>query len=426
VAQTGSDSPAFSPVAIAPTYNNAGTLIAVLDRVMALGLPLIVVNDGSTDRTVELLGGWAAAHGQLATIAAHPANRGKAAAMMTGFRLAAERGYSHAVTIDTDGQLDPEQIPELLAVARESPQSLVLGFRDDSSPDYPPRSRTGRRLSNFAIRLECGEHVQDSQCGLRVYPLPLALGVRCRADRFGFETEIITKAAWAGCSIREVPVNCRYLSGGRQVTHFNVQRDTARHLVLHARLIARALWPWPHERLFAAASADAGLSWRELIRWASPLELWRQMRRRPQDRPALAAGVALGVFIANLPIYGLQTLTSVYLARRLHLHPMAVVVGSHFSTPPVGPALVVAAIWLGHLLLFGEPITAASLDVARNGLAPVAGRLLLEWTVGGVLLGLAFSLISFAAVLLLMRLIRTPTPPPDEKGGELVEPEKPA
>ena len=84
--------------------------------------------------------------------------------------------------------------------------------------------------------------------------------IRTIYDNYGFETEIITRSVWAGSSIREVLASCRYFEGEQRVTHFKVRPDTARHLVMHARLLARALWPWPHKRLFSAASAEPAMS----------------------------------------------------------------------------------------------------------------------------------------------------------------------
>lgn len=229
----------FRPVVVLPTYNNCGTLPDILNRIMALALPLIVVNDGSTDGTAGFLLGWKGedASRRATIILSHKQNRGKAAALQTGFLVAIAAGYSHAVTIDSDGQLDPEQIPDLLAVASEQPTALVLGVRDATRSDYPAKSRLGRLLSNFMIRLECGVRVSDSQCGFRVYPLSLIQTARCKAGRFGYEAEIITRAAWLGHPIREVPVNCRYFTEGDRVTHFKLRRDTLEGTVLHMRLL---------------------------------------------------------------------------------------------------------------------------------------------------------------------------------------------
>ena len=93
---------------------------------------------------------------------------------------------------------------------------------------------------------------------------------------------------------------------------------------------------------------------RRFGRWLNPMPAIRQLREDDVGRVNAAAGLAVGAFIANLPAYGLQTVLSLYAARRLHLHPLSVVIGSHLSTPPVGPVLVAAAVTIGHLVLHAE------------------------------------------------------------------------
>lgn len=412
----------FRPIVVAPTYNNAAMLEAVLHRILALGLPVIVVDDGSTDPTASILARFSAARagchasvrgsmfpandaGNMAPssegtfeVVTHAVNRGKAAALLSGFAQAAQAGRTHAVTIDTDGQLEPEDIPRLLEAARESDHALVLGIRAEDIPGCPAKSLAGRRISNALVRLECGRQLKDCQCGLRVYPLREVMSIRCRAARFGYETEIITRAVWSGLPVREVPVTCHYPLTGR-VTHFRAWRDSIRHVGLHGRLLARAFWPWPHKKVVAGPSAGSS-SWREMAPWGSPRKLWQQLKAQSQDRFAVAGGVAAGVFVANLPAYGYQTILSLYVARRWHLNPIAAVVGSQASTPPVGQVLWAVAIWIGHLLLTGSRLRMADFDIARHGLGFLTGRLLLEWTLGGIIVGLALAILSFIAVRL--------------------------
>ncbi len=186
----------------------------------------------------------------------HPENRGKAAALRTGFARAINAGFTHALTIDSDGQLQPEEIPSLIDAATQSPNAFVLGVRDDQAPDYPSRSRVGRRVSNMMVRLESDGHVADSQCGLRVYPLSLMTFLSCRAERFAFETEVLTRAAWAGCPFVEVPVSCQYPKEAAQVSHFRPWLDSWRSVGMHLVLVIRALLPWPHRRWDRAPSAS--------------------------------------------------------------------------------------------------------------------------------------------------------------------------
>lgn len=390
---------ATSPVIIAPTYNNAGTVLDVLRRCAALELPIIVVNDGSTDDTADVLSRFGDEYDAV-TVLTHERNRGKGIALQTAFAAAAKAGHSHGVTIDTDGQLDPEDIPAMLEAAAANPTALIVGHRNDRAADYPSRSRIGRRLSNLAIRLESGRRIADCQCGLRVYPLRLFEVVTCRMGRFAFEAEIITRAAWAGCDIISVPVACRYFQGEQRVSHFRPWLDSLHGVLLHMLLLMRSLVPLPHRRMI---EDDEVLImpwrkrfWRKLLAWISPAELWRQLRHDEIGRTNQAVGVGIGVFIANLPIYGLQTITSLYVARRLHLHPLPVVAGSHLSTPPMSIVLVAAAISIGHLVLRGSFPTLAEYDLANASFARLAGDVLLEWTVGGIILGVVLGVIFFA------------------------------
>ena len=413
----------FNPVVVAPTYDNARTLPDIVRGVAALGLPLIVVNDGSTDATATLLADADAASrrggggsGDGFTVLTHPRNRGKAAALRTGFAHAAAAGYTHAVTIDTDGQHDPAEIPRLLERARREPAALVLGLRDQSAPGYPSKSRLGRRMSNLFIRMESGVRVEDSQCGLRVYPLGLVGAVRCGAGRFGFETEIVTRAAWAGCPVVEVPVACRYLPPGERVSHLNPFLDTVRGFGMHIRLLARALLPWPRHPQWPLPEARARVAsaggprrgpWRRFIAWINPAEAWRQARGDQVSREAFAAGLALGAFVGNLPAYGFHAFIGLYMSKRFHMNPVAVFLGTNISTPPVGPLLNVAAVAVGSLLIHGSLPSPADFDLRTLGWLTVIANLrnmLLEWLLGSIIVGLACAGIVFMVGHRVLRL----------------------
>jgi glycosyltransferase involved in cell wall biosynthesis len=397
-------------VVLLPTYNNQRTLRDVLSRVAALGLPMIVINDGCTDSTPALLADWLAERPSVKLdLRVHPANRGKAAALQTGFRAAGETGYTHALTLDTDGQHDPAEIPALLAESQQNPRALVLGYRDDTHPDYPAKSRIGRRISNFFIRLESGLRVRDSQCGMRVYPLPLVQAAPCRAGHFGYEAEIITRAAWSGCPVIETPIVTRYLPLEQRVSHFRPWLDTIRGIAMHVRLVLRAMIPLPHPKYEPQAKAlTSHSSFRAALwQWLNPLRAWRELRQGTLTRSEVSAALAVGVFIGNLPAYGLQTVLALYTARRLHLHPVAVVAGSHVSIPPLAPFLIAAAIALGHLVLHGT-LPPWSFD---SGLKNVAGALLLDWVVGGVVLGLILAIVTFAASQILLERVTVDVPP---------------
>ena len=395
----------FHPVVVAPTFDNARTLAGVLGKITAIQLPVIVVDDGCRDGSATLLQGLLAKSDCL-TVVTHLENRGKAAALLSGFERAREMGFTHAVTIDTDGQLDPAEIPNLLRVARESSGALVVGSRDVRAADYPFCSRIGRGVSNLLLLWESGADLTDSQCGMRVYPLQITLEIPCRAARYGFETEVLARAAWAGVPIVEVPVRCTYHVPEGRVTHFRKWRDSWSAARMHVYLLARSLAPWPVRRLANDPDSITGTLCARLPRWFSPARAWRAIQHDPAERSRFAAGLAIGVFIANLPLYGVQTLLSLLAARRLRLHPLAVVVGSHLSTPPIGPLLVVAAISVGHWIIHGEPMTWGSYFPAGLGYLATLRSAFIEWMLGSVACGAILGIITY----LLARLVLSQLP----------------
>lgn len=389
---------AFRPAIVAPTYNNAGTLLAVLRQVAALNLPMIVVNDGSTDATVEILqsltdelhtGSPLPAAVLPLHVLRHQFNRGKAAALATGFAYADRSSFTHVVTIDTDGQHDAQQIPALLEAAARHPAALILGTRDPHSAGYPFASRFGRWFSNSLIRLESGINVRDSQCGLRVYPLELIARVPCRCGHFSFETEILTRCGWAHAQVIQTPVSCVYFPRETRVSHFRPVRDSARSLGMHSGLLIGAIPHWP----------------KRFGHWMSPRRAWVDLRGRESARHEFSAGLAIGVFIALLPLYGIQSVVGLFAAKHLRLHPLSVLAGTQISLPIFSPFLIFASIAIGHLVLHGAWPTAEGWQTIRASMGTwhMWKSLLLEWSLGGAILGILLALATYGIARYLFR-----------------------
>jgi uncharacterized protein (DUF2062 family) len=256
-----------------------------------------------------------------------------------------------------------------------------------------------------------------------VYPLDFFIAARCRSGRYGFETEVITRAGWAGVPVVETPVRCHYFSKDQAVSHFRPWVDTLRGIGMHARLLLRALLPFTRRRRCASEIPEgprpARERWRRLARWMNPVGAWRQLRSDETGRATAAAGLAVGAFIANLPAYGFQTLLSLYSARRLHLHPVAVVAGSQLSTPPVGPFLVAAAVAVGHVLLHGRlpALGEYRAAAARGGVWNVLGSVVVEWTLGSLVVGFVCACVTFVVASKLLRLAARDTNAADDPGG---------
>ncbi len=408
------DRAGFRPVVLLPTFNNADALPHVLDEIARRSWPMLVVDDGSTDTTASVLEKFQRDQ-PTATLhrLSHPTNRGKGRALRSGFAEARRRGYTHALTMDTDGQHVAEDAAKLLDAAAENPTALVTGWRDAADPHYPGKSRWGRRFSNFAILLCSGRRVIDSQCGLRVYPLGLVEAVDVRAGRYGYEAEVLTRSGWAGCPLVQVPTRTIYLPRDRRVSHFRPVRDSLHGLRLHLRLLLRALWPWPYKKWpnsEAAGSSEAQRPlWRRMLAWFDPRVLVAMARRDRMSQVRVAAGLGVGGLVANLPVYPVQTLVAVYLAKRLHLHPVSTVLGSQIATPPINVALIFAAIYLGRRLTSGHPPAFADFTaIDWSSFAAIHDLLrsyFFAWWIGGTILGVLIGLVMFGLAWAALRWV---------------------
>lgn len=238
-------------VVIIPTYNNAGTLQDVLSRALAQGLPVVVVDDGCTDGTREVLDPVITGPDRQSTVTVltHPNNLGKGAALKTAFRWALENGYSYAITIDSDGQHYPEDIPVLLAAKGE--KTLVVGSRTTRGANAG--GSFANRFSNFWFTAYTGIRLTDTQTGFRLYPLRDLPSLKLVGSRYEAELSILLFSAWKG--LRLVPVQIRVNYPRDRVTHFRPFQDFMRiTLVNIIGLPLALLYGWPRillRKLFA-------------------------------------------------------------------------------------------------------------------------------------------------------------------------------
>ena len=228
--------PAPNAAVVIPVYNHEQMVADVVRRALALGLPVWVVDDGSTDRTHERIRGIDGIR-----ILRHRSNRGKGAALLTGFAAAA--GVADwAITLDADGQHDPPDARKLIAAIPAAGRPIIVGRREGMlAADVPWTSRFGREFSNFWVRASGGPAVSDSQSGFRAYPLPECLHLGVRARRFQFEVEVLVQARRRGMPVIEVPVGVSYTPGTRRISHFHPFYDFLRNTGLFSRLIVQRI-----------------------------------------------------------------------------------------------------------------------------------------------------------------------------------------
>ena len=226
----------FSPCVLIPCYNHGAMMSGVLDRLQPFNLPCIVVDDGSDKTTQDELARLAAEYGNL-TLIRLPVNAGKGAAVISGIQAAADAGFSHAVQVDADGQHAIEDIPRLLALAKEHPAALISGqpIYDDSVP----RSRLyGRWVTHIWVWIETlSMQLKDSMCGFRVYPVTPTLQLAQRVTlgkRMDFDTEVMVRLYWQGNPSYFIPTRVIYPQDG--LSHFDALKDNLRISLMHTRL----------------------------------------------------------------------------------------------------------------------------------------------------------------------------------------------
>ncbi|MBA2673226.1 glycosyltransferase family 2 protein [Ramlibacter sp.] len=236
----------LEPVVVIPVYNHPSTIGRIAHAVAALGLPCILVDDGSEADCAAVLDLLAQGRAPQVVLVRLATNQGKGAAMAAGFAEAARHGYSHALQIDADGQHDCADIPRFLAQARQWPEAVICGC-----PVYDASVPRGRLYGRYATHVwvwinTLSLDIRDSMCGFRVYPLApvTALLRRTRiGQRMDFDSDIIVRLYWRGVPVVNLPTPVRYPQDG--ISHFRMWRDNVRISLMHARLFLGMLWRAP-------------------------------------------------------------------------------------------------------------------------------------------------------------------------------------
>ncbi len=220
---------------IIPVFNHGEALAGTVERLSVYGLATILIDDGSDAATKDAIADVVSRYGlDLVTL---PENRGKGAAVEAGLRAAWEKGYTHAVQMDADGQHDTNDLESFLEQARKCPDALVTGVPlfDESIP----RSRFyGRFITRFWVCIETlSMSFPDTMCGFRVYPLAYCIDLfeeRQLGRRMDFDTEIAVRLYWRGVELIPVPTRVIYPETG--ISHFNLWRDNWLITRMHTRL----------------------------------------------------------------------------------------------------------------------------------------------------------------------------------------------
>lgn len=366
---------------IIPTYNNHKTLKRVLDGVLQYTANIIVVNDGSTDTTPVLLQDY-----QQVTQIHLPKNKGKGNALRTGFTVARNAGYDYAITIDSDGQHFPDDIPVFIDELEKEGDALLIGSRNMAQEGVPKKSSFGNKFSNFWFWFETGIKLEDTQSGYRLYPLN-RIPKRYYTPKFEFEIEVIVRAAWRGLPVKNIPVKVLYDMNER-VSHFRPFSDFTRISVLNTILvIISLLYIKPRDFIMSFKKKSLKQFFLENV-----LE-------NSDSNAKKALSIALGVFIGIAPLWGFQTVLVLFLAYVFRLNKFIAFTFSNISIPPAIPLIIYLSLKMGSLFIADSIIVegATTFDAIKQNLT--------QYLVGSVMLAVLMAfLFGMSAYLILTAL----------------------
>jgi glycosyltransferase involved in cell wall biosynthesis len=363
---------------IIPTYNNAATLGQVIEDVAQYTTNIIVINDGSTDNTVEIVKQFPSVQ-----FISYTPNAGKGRALRKAFRYAIEKGYKYAISIDSDGQHFAKDLPAFINKLEEEPNAVIIGARNMGQASVPGGSSFGNKFSNFWFKVETGINSPDTQSGYRLYPLAPMKKMRFITRKYEFEIEVLVRLAWKGVKVISVPVTVYYAPKEERISHFRPFKDFFRISVLNTILVLITfLYIKPRDFI------------RTLFSRKKMKKVLDEHLFNPHHSPQLkAVSVAFGVFMGIVPIWGFQLAAAIFLAILFKLNKPIVIIAANISIPPMIPLIIflsykMGAFWMGANAMQIDFSNAITLDSIKKNLQQyIFGSITLA-IVAGLVLGL--------------------------------------
>lgn len=370
---------------IIPTYNNSKTLDSVIQSILEYCDEVIVIDDGCTDTTQEII----TKYPQLITVK-HVVNIGKGKALRSGFAVAVEKGFEYVISIDSDGQHYPKDFSIFLNKIEENPGSLIIGARNMAVENVPNKSNVGKRISNFWYKVETGISLNDTQSGFRLYPVKQLTNIWFFTTKFEFEIEVIVKAAWRGVPVISVPVSVYYAPSTERVSHFKPRSDSTRISFLNTYLVALAIffW-WPVMLIRKLRTTDYKKVWKE------------DVIASHESAMNKAISVGVGLFYGIVPIWGFQFALAILTAVYFKLNKVIVGLSAQISFPPLIPFVLFASIKMGEVVM-GEKINlifnkSLSIHEITNNV--------LVYYVGATVLSVLAGVVGFLITLITLKLV---------------------
>jgi len=369
-----------------PTYNNEGSLASVLKNLEVYTHNIIVINDGSTDSSKQILD-----KDPRLKVLHLSKNRGKGVALKKAFKFAEELGYSYAITIDSDGQHYPDDLDvfltELENKSHEDPEILLVGDRNMGGENVPGKSSTGNKFSNFWYMVVTGSELHDTQSGYRLYPLNVVNNIKLYTWKFELEIEVIVKASWRKVDVRNVPIKVFYQKENR-VTHFRPFWDITRIVILYMWFVLVSFF-YIHPQNKYKDFKEKGIK-----------RFFNEDILRSQESPnKKAQAIALGIFVGISPFWGLHTMLVFLLAAIFKLNKVSAFVFSNISIPPFIPIIVYFSYQMGSLIS-GNGIS-LDLDISEIHSSSEIFQGLWQYIIGSLTLAFIMSFLTWIVFYLL-------------------------
>ena len=220
-----------------PTYNNAQTLESVIAEAVQYSETVILVNDGSTDETDEILSRWK----EKLQLVSYTPNKGKGNALKEGFLKAKALGIESVITLDSDGQHKLSDLPLFVEAHKENSEAFIIGSRLFDNPNMPSGNNFANRFSNFWFHIQTLQKLPDTQTGYRLYPLKNIGFITPFNKRYEAELEILVRCAWKLVPLKPISIHVYYPPKEERVSHFRPGKDFFRISVLNTFLCLLAI-----------------------------------------------------------------------------------------------------------------------------------------------------------------------------------------
>ena len=308
--------------------------------------------------------------------------------MRLGFKKAYSEGYNFAVTIDSDGQHDPKEIPAFIEEHKKNPDAIIVGVRSLIEGKVPGKNSFANRFSNFWFLVITDKKVDDTQSGYRLYPLRKIGKMKFMTTKYEFELEVLVKSVWKNIPIEQVNIKAVYLPGKERITHFKPFRDFFRISMMNTVLV------------FLSFSYYRPFGFLKQLNRKNIKEFFNNPVTVKDSNLKIVLSVMFGVFMGIIPIWGYQLVAAIALAYLFRLNKMAVIVAANISIPPMIPVILYLSYLAGGIVLGNDLGFAFSKDINFDFFKTNLLQYIIGSFIFAIIAAIIFGLITFVLLKL--------------------------